>query len=53
MRESALCEPCPPPPAYCPPCPSDHNSFLMLGIGLVPSIVVSVIVYFLIKKSSK
>jgi len=53
MKWYALCEVCPPPPTYCPPCPSGHRGFEMLEIGIIPSVIISIIIYLLIKKFSK
>jgi len=53
MKWYALCEPCPPAPAYCPPCPSGHRGFEMLAVGIIPSAIISIIAYFLVKKFSK
>lgn len=54
MRYEILCEPCPPDDPYCPPCPNFiHEGFKMLQIGIIPSAIISIIIYFLIRKFYK
>jgi len=53
MQWHAFCKPCPSPPAYCPPCPSGHRGFEMLAVGIIPSAIISILIYLLIKKFSK
>ncbi len=53
MKWQALCEICPPPPAYCPSCPSGHRGVEMLVAGIIPSAIISTITYFLVSKFSK
>ena len=53
MHWQALCEPCPPAPAVCPPCPSGNEGFAMLAIGIIPSAIIALLAYFLIKKFVK
>jgi len=40
-------------PCQIPPCPSGNQGFEMLLIGILPSALISMIVYFLIKRFSK
>jgi len=44
----AQCESC--SSAYCPPCPSIN---VLAYVGIIPSLIISFIVYFLIKRKSK
>jgi hypothetical protein len=50
-----MCEMCPPEPAYCPPCECKtlHYSLPFVVFGAIPSIIISIVTYFLIKKYSK
>ena len=50
MRTQALCKPCPPAPAICPPCLVYHQGFELLAIGFVPSLIVAIVIYILIRR---
>jgi hypothetical protein len=40
-------------PPVCSPCPSGNKGLQMLVIGIVPSLIIAIITYFLIRKFSK
>ena len=50
IKWQATCEICPPAPKYCPPCPSGNYGIKYLIAGIIPSLIISIIAYFIYKK---